>query len=805
MPEIKLSFVEMGATVQPERGKLYLNTGNDLTPGVIDHHQLARETCTAMLVCEHRELYSDWLSDYDEVEIILHNQPNLDCIASLFIIDAIINERNIDEGMLKDLAEYTLEIDMGKTANPDIERPSLYLVLAARTQMLMDRFKKEGEAVKDDYGEDSNNQLREDIVNAGLQIITEFIEKIQSDEIHGFDGHGAQYGEGYFDEERKYLKGDYAKYIHDLENYRKVNFISVEIPLKHVGTSEKKKALIYRNPSPTLFKLWARQDEIHSDSGEGFQIMMVIWNVEDRNKKRYIMSTDPTGKYNLKFLGDVLNYYEKQKGANRGDLQEGENRPGYELPDPWYDGRSHNYTIVDTPHYGTILDEDEVVSLFSNFVVENIYLNLRVNHHRMSVIVPLKITHQKKYNEKELASKGFENIEVTESIKDYFRTSFLSLFFSNSQGIRLLTKRSKDPKTVSLLWGGSLQECQVIIEESILIKYENILLFSVQFSVDDDQYPIFHHVARHLNSLNLEGRSVEANRNKCPFLFDLIRDIGLEVELLDDEVYQYDSIVLDNFHFYRQPHFAEQIMNSFLSGEENSIARKPHNNEITKFTDYFYIGMNDNLYLSFQNTYDSQLSSDSVFYIFETEQRNHFFMYLFVVLRKIMLDVFSDTFNCIDLLARDRRTRNRTSALASEILNYINRLNIQYITNEGNGMNVFKQMLRVNSINDSFEEIFTSLKQLNDFNERRIQRKQSLQMELLQAIFLVGVIASVIALGAMPGAEILTYDQSGNLIGKSKFLAFSQLELFRYAPIVVVSALVVYLLIKVIFRLRSEE
>jgi hypothetical protein len=39
-------------------------------------------------------------------------------------------------------------------------------------------------------------------------------------------------------------------------------------------------------------------------------------------------------------------------------------RPGYDNADPWYDGRAHSYTIVDSPRAGTVLTADEIESIF---------------------------------------------------------------------------------------------------------------------------------------------------------------------------------------------------------------------------------------------------------------------------------------------------------------------------------------------------------------------------------------------------------------------------------------------------------
>jgi len=42
-------------------------------------------------------------------------------------------------------------------------------------------------------------------------------------------------------------------------------------------------------------------------------------------------------------------------------------RPGYGNADPWYDGRGHDYTIIDSPRSGTWLSADEIEAAFLQF------------------------------------------------------------------------------------------------------------------------------------------------------------------------------------------------------------------------------------------------------------------------------------------------------------------------------------------------------------------------------------------------------------------------------------------------------
>jgi hypothetical protein len=42
-------------------------------------------------------------------------------------------------------------------------------------------------------------------------------------------------------------------------------------------------------------------------------------------------------------------------------------RSGYDNADPWYDGRAHGHTIIDSPRSGTLLTADEVEAIFLEF------------------------------------------------------------------------------------------------------------------------------------------------------------------------------------------------------------------------------------------------------------------------------------------------------------------------------------------------------------------------------------------------------------------------------------------------------
>ena len=79
--------------------------------------------------------------------------------------------------------------------------------------------------------------------------------------------------------------------------------------------------------------------------------------------QRWIISVDPCARYSLRRLGFAL---EREETAVRGDdlRRQGEPRwQDYEYcdnDDPWYDGRNHEYTIVDSPRSGTAMTLSDI-------------------------------------------------------------------------------------------------------------------------------------------------------------------------------------------------------------------------------------------------------------------------------------------------------------------------------------------------------------------------------------------------------------------------------------------------------------
>ena len=82
-----VDFVPMGFVASPEPGVVYIDTGNSGEKGIIDHHfQGDRADSACELLLRQPELLLDHLkeSPISQIEFRLHQQPDLDCAATLY-------------------------------------------------------------------------------------------------------------------------------------------------------------------------------------------------------------------------------------------------------------------------------------------------------------------------------------------------------------------------------------------------------------------------------------------------------------------------------------------------------------------------------------------------------------------------------------------------------------------------------------------------------------------------------------------------------------------------------------------------
>ena len=307
------TFIAPGTTIENNTdNRLYLDVGNSLQFGIIDHHHLRSRQSATHLVYNHPELISP-----ETDEIVLHNSPDLDCIAASYLTVQYL-EKKAFPSYSKELVAFLDKSDFGKPIKNIINLASLFTIIKSTCQ--------------DDA----------EIVHKGHKLINDL----------------ANYGFYSGNIPKKYLSlkdmidEDYNLYKDQFDNFSTTSY---NLPLKSDHTQyQKTKCLIMDQPQARLFKDWARAD--------GYDMLIVQWP-----KKRTVISVRADGVVNLLGVGDRLNSAEKRKRKELSISIDEPNRPGYDMPDPWYDGRAHDYTIIDSPRIGTCLEFEEILYSLQNY------------------------------------------------------------------------------------------------------------------------------------------------------------------------------------------------------------------------------------------------------------------------------------------------------------------------------------------------------------------------------------------------------------------------------------------------------
>lgn len=302
------SFIKLGTEVNSNEDTLYLDVGNKLCVGIIDHHQLKNiKKSATRLVFDNSDFIPKNLEN-----IILHNSPDLDCVASSYLANYYFQFKEFPI-FAKELCDFLDKSDFGLELENKINLSSLFTIIKSKA--------------KDDF----------EIVNLGHKLI-EDLSKI------GFD--------------TKVVLANYEEYTNEIENDINIfnndllnsKTIISKLLNKYSKNYEEVKGLILNNPKSKLFKYWARDN--------GYDLLIVKWN-----KKRVVISLKGDSFYTLEGLGNKLNNLETKKREELNICINEENRNGYNMADPWYDGRAHEYTIIDSPRRGTELNIEDILDM----------------------------------------------------------------------------------------------------------------------------------------------------------------------------------------------------------------------------------------------------------------------------------------------------------------------------------------------------------------------------------------------------------------------------------------------------------
>jgi hypothetical protein len=349
--------------------RLYLDVGNQLGPGVIDHHHLpAYAGSAAGLVVANPELVLQALKPVrgagDPFCIVLHQHPDMDCLASAWLAIRVVSAGALPEGA-ELLSRYADRIDQGYPGM-SLEQPfSLYAACMFLAHRLSQR-----------EWNDPRQQWNTYVAEA-LSVIDHVMGKVAGQGVSLFEVDA-------FECPGLFGRRDRDEITRDMERYRRkladlnthTRRITLRLPGQFGGLSEVN-TLMVRNvqnaddPDRVMFfKDWARTDKASAPGGKGFEALSVFESGSGAAGNRCIVSVTPQSGVCLRGFGAILDRMESDERIKRCGMDDREEDPvthekraprqGYTNSDPWYDGRAHAYTIVDAPRAGSVLTADQM-------------------------------------------------------------------------------------------------------------------------------------------------------------------------------------------------------------------------------------------------------------------------------------------------------------------------------------------------------------------------------------------------------------------------------------------------------------
>ena len=347
MTSISYRFLQPGRQPCPEPGRLYLDVGDALEPGIIDHHHQQGETaCTALLVLRHPGMVRGQVTGTPDnrcLTIIVHANPDLDAVTSALFASRIARDLPLADSAGA-WADYVCRIDRGETRLDPGQPITPYSLFMARMHLVRQTSPPHAELA---------------MLEAGIDFVTAILASLEQGKRLG-DNQWLEADPAFLNE-RRFIREDYRRYREDLA---RAECCRIRLPRSNGRGCAPAPALFIDRPCSVLFKSWARGDARAAGHEPGF-----IFTGIQLGPARHILSVDPDSGLWLKGLGSLLEERETVRRRQLGKERKGAPRPGYNSPDPWYDGRSpiHDYTIVDAPRSGTILTPEEIRAAVMEF------------------------------------------------------------------------------------------------------------------------------------------------------------------------------------------------------------------------------------------------------------------------------------------------------------------------------------------------------------------------------------------------------------------------------------------------------
>jgi hypothetical protein len=376
---IRLAFASLGerapALLLPA-DRLYLDVGNELRPGVIDCHlETSARASTTSMVLAHPELIDSCVIRGRRADapfvLVLHERPNLDGVAAAWLALHYLETGHFPLGA-DALTRYVDAANQGNAGLTPARSCSLYAAF----------FQLGNQLGRQTWN--SNHEHWQVYVRRGLKVLDFALDQASAramplEEVDALACPGE-----FSAEDRAEISRDRERYCRKLADPRcRARTAELLLPGRTGGTVTVPALLVRGVQTPddaepcAFFRDWAHSDSEHCSNAKGFIALCMFLPERARQVRRCILSVTPDSGASLRGLAEQLEQAETERrreifGVDDRVIdptsgQPRQARPGYANADPWYDGRGHNDTLVDSPRSGTLLRAEEIEDLFLHF------------------------------------------------------------------------------------------------------------------------------------------------------------------------------------------------------------------------------------------------------------------------------------------------------------------------------------------------------------------------------------------------------------------------------------------------------
>jgi len=485
--------------------RIFLDIGGGLGYGVLDNHFSEVDCSTASLVGKYKDIILEHINldeNNDTVEIVVHRSPDIDCFASAFLCQELIRTGKMPDNSPV-LEQYIDEIDSGLfTIGEDILDTPLVIVYFMDYQnkpeeeimtegidlisYSMQRLSKfSNKTLKQPGIIEHNHKLYKPMLDEARKDRKKYLSERDDPNIchktmvwlpvkHDDTGKLCQVSALIWKKKPECeMHKHWARSDKEAPGQGYV-FTFIPAALDLILKTEKE-ILEYESQIAELEKWFAlaetdvRRNQIKRDIGwndnqlTSKRRQMEAHKLADSLKvnfdHRAIISVKPDSEVWLKGLGAILEKKEKEKQrlAFQTDFHRWRSqdpsriRRDYDIEDPWYDGRApiHDYTIVDSPNRGSLLELSEICRIACN------YTHPHLTDTRTRMIVPFQI--EKAFGAKNLLDpigtylegrgfrsdrrqplfwpkEGSESIKIDKYLLPYIRNYFVDFDTECEQG-----------------------------------------------------------------------------------------------------------------------------------------------------------------------------------------------------------------------------------------------------------------------------------------------------------------------------------------------------------------------------------